>query len=158
MDDIYEVKYVADHYKQRYEETQRCEKRKWAEFKYDLAHHFNDRVDQTLRDNQTATRDAVQKQFERMFKRSKFAAFGNKGEAATQVFEQDSRFSDLQDSSNMQAIVEDYWQTQPAFDADRFGACSELANAEERRAFEEAKRSHIAQLDKDHRDELSRGK
>jgi hypothetical protein len=158
MENIGEVKHVANQYKQLYEDMQRGEKRKWAEFKYDLAHLIKDEVGRRLLTSETATFDAMQDRCKRCFKKSKAAAFGKLSEAATQVFEQDRRFSDLQDNSNMQAIVEEYWQTQPSFDADRYGACSKLANAEERRAFEEAKRSHIAQLEKAHRDELSRGK
>jgi hypothetical protein len=148
IDNVFDLKCVAKQYKQRLDEQLEGHKRKWSALKYTLAHDIRDNV---ARGSSEAQGRLAVSELEGQYKSFLKKRHGVTKQILTQFLEDDQRFSDLHDESNMQSIITDYWQTQPTYDAVKFESCPALSNDEEKRCYEAAKHQHICQLENQHR-------
>eukprot|EP00953_Heterococcus_sp_UTEX-ZZ885_P010849 6311-Heterococcus_DN1.PRE.4 len=126
-----------------YSEHQRGEKRKWAEFEYNLAHEIQDKAEALFECEDVSMEECVER-VKKQLKCDTGAVFMTKGQAVTEVLEKEPSFSGIPD---MSTIISKFWRTKPEYDNERFNHDVGEATKAEMSAFKTAEQSHIADLE-----------
>jgi hypothetical protein len=132
--------------KDLYNEYQRGEKQKWAEFTYNLAHEIRDKAAESYERDDVSMEECAE-HVKKQLKCDTSAVFITKGEAVTEVLEKEQSFSNILDDGNMSSIISKFWRTQPEYDNERFNLDLREATKAEVSAFKAAEQTHIAELE-----------